>query len=51
MFKREISKYQLYQGLLNQLKRSTGKQNMRHVQKYDKDDDVAIYDAKNGIFF
>ncbi|CAF4119202.1 unnamed protein product, partial [Rotaria magnacalcarata] len=50
IFKRDISKFQLYQSLLNQLKRAMAKQNMKHAHQYE-DDDVAIYDVKNGIYF
>ncbi|CAF0783621.1 unnamed protein product [Rotaria sp. Silwood1] len=50
LFKRELFDMQLYQNLIQQLKRSMLKHETRKTQ-HGNGDEVAYYDAKNGIYF
>lgn len=49
--KRELSDIQYYRDLLRQLKRNMARNGGKNNENTDHNDDVAIYDAKNGIYF
>ena len=49
--KRSVSNLRLYHDFVEQLKRGMMKQSKQKMRNQNADEDLAVYDVKNGIYF